>query len=688
MTSLNFLNPNFLWLLPLALVPWLAARWLSPSPRSTEWGPMRVLERAIAARRKVGLRSRTLSALLQCFAVAALITAIAAPQLSSNAKIPGEELGSPEVLIALDRSASMRAKSDSGTRFEDAITELTNRIESAGDTSRFLIAASNFRGETELLTRSSIDRSRTIEVLHRLKPTYGTLDAEEFVGEIEKLCHGATDSRDQVSACWVASDFERGDWTSGAINGLSLLKAEAIRVGQPIVNVGIDSIILPDRVAIAGDPLDVTVEISTDAAASGPTNRRVFFDYNGRRISAQANPTRERNRQVASIQIPTNRSAAALPLRVSIPDDAFPPDNNRYRVVPLHDQISVLIVESTVTGDDRSGRFTTEALRAAERFGGAEAPFEIRRTASAGDVRSLSSGGVIVVTSPSRITPAEWESIAQKVSAGTGLIVGLAESTNLSQFGIPVRSEAPVQVLDDGSVFELRNTNAQHPILTNIGARSDGWLTADFVTGFVPMMPVESPDVSIDEVLELSNGQPFLVTGALGRGRFAVVTTSLDTDLAGPWPVWGNSYLPLLQETVRYVANGHSIEDVAVGESVSFVLPGTVSGSQVSIRCPDGKARSAEWQADVGPEGEYRFSETQWPGCYEVLSQSGEVLTGFAVQVSRGEEPTAIADLSPLGPADRGGWSFVQADVLPLRILLLGLCLAAISIDFLLARTG
>ncbi len=143
-----------------------------------------------------------------------------------------------------------------------------------------------------------------------------------------------------------------------------------------------------------------------------------------------------------------------------------------------------------------------------------------------------------------------------------------------------------------------------------------------------------APDAGGEVVMALDDGAPLLLTRALGRGRVALLTTSIDRD-------WGDlpirpDFLPLLQQTLRYLTRVAEIDTTPV--LVGRAAPVPVEDPRVrrvQVQTPDGQLHVVE--RPRAEKDEWVFEGTNRPGHYRVTPDPplpGLVaLPGFAVAV-------------------------------------------------------
>jgi hypothetical protein len=155
-----------------------------------------------------------------------------------------------------------------------------------------------------------------------------------------------------------------------------------------------------------------------------------------------------------------------------------------------------------------------------------------------------------------------------------------------------------------------------HPIVEPFAGNPGTGLDADFVLAYMRVEPTEAGAVNVP--LRFDDGDPAIIAASLGAGRVVVVTTSVDTTWAGPWPQTGRSFLPLMHEAVRFAATGEPAgRDVEVGAPLVWALNDRVAGLSALVTGPGDI--SATVPATVGESGlKVEFDATSRPGLYEL----------------------------------------------------------------------
>jgi hypothetical protein len=176
----------------------------------------------------------------------------------------------------------------------------------------------------------------------------------------------------------------------------------------------------------------------------------------------------------------------------------------------------------------------------------------------------------------------------------------------------------------------ISQVQERHPIVRSL---KDGEKT-DFGKARFHGYWSTDPAPGSDVIMSFDNGDAAMLARRVGNGRVLLFTSSLD-------PEWNNfprqvTYLPLLHETVRYLAASRD-------KRMSYRVGDLVA---VSI-APDGAARvtsprGVETLLRSKPQGPVFYQATDVPGFYQ--TRSGNLLDSFAVNVSAQESELASVD--------------------------------------------
>lgn len=198
---MSFTFPWLLWILFAASIPLiihLVNRWRH---RSVRWAAMEFLLRAARETRGVKKLLHYLILALRVLAVAALVTAFARPLISSF--FGWGSSGLNEVVLLLDRSASMDARPDKTNSLRDAIPPLVEATFAQLGSCRLSLLDSGTGTVTQ------IPAPEALADLTVSKPTDGGAD---IPGLLQKAIPYLEESGSGKTEIWIASDMQATSW--------------------------------------------------------------------------------------------------------------------------------------------------------------------------------------------------------------------------------------------------------------------------------------------------------------------------------------------------------------------------------------------------------------------------------------------------------------------------------------------
>ncbi|NVB36643.1 VWA domain-containing protein [Pseudenhygromyxa sp. WMMC2535] len=368
-------------------------------------------------------------------------------------------------------------------------------------------------------------------------------------------------------------------------------------------------------------------------------------------------------------------------------DDPLPIDDRRHLWLSISDDVEVLVVN----GDPSEARandeifFLSTALANSDLGdrlslrGLTEDQLEQRVREAERDASKDPLAGVdLLIFANARAVEAD---VAAKVSArvreGMGLLISVGDRVSATDYNARFGEVLPLLLRE--AVFAgtapgrtearseaLAPVQLSHPIFAGLSGEDELVGDLDLGTTRTRRMFLLEPDPrrGADIALAFSSGAPALITRAAGRGRVALLTTTVDRD-------WGDlplrpGFVPLVTRTATWLASaegGSQGSVVGVGASKALARP-----QPYTVTTPEGRV------VPVTPnEGEpARFDATDLPGHYlaepgvEAVEAAGASaadsaedgeLSGverFVVAVDSRESQTAGVELAAVEVAEGG----------------------------------
>lgn len=334
-------------------------------------------------------------------------------------------------------------------------------------------------------------------------------------------------------------------------------------------NVQISNIELRTMVAVARNPVSVAVTVQnlSDAAVSA----EVTLEVDG------AQPTRRTLNVEAGAEAQeefavTFRDVGLRTLRASLDGDGLDADNDRFMVVPVRDQIRVLIVEGSPESDP--GLMESEHLRAVldptDGDGSSDltvfAPTVIDTIAFLSRREDLRDYDLVALANVERLNEAAAAAIAEAMLGGTGLLVMLGDRTDCASFNLhlhglgdgpmPMQLTRPLGFEPGGPQFyESKLLVPDHPVFS--GFVQEMYREAFQLTPIYRFLDIEAGTIENGEVLAAvrdADLSPLVVVSSFGTGKALFLTSGVSLT-----PNRWNRFdllmlsLPLFHEAARWL---------------------------------------------------------------------------------------------------------------------------------------
>ena len=315
--------------------------------------------------------------------------------------------------------------------------------------------------------------------------------------------------------------------------------------------------------------------------------------------------------------------------KVEIQEDSLPSDDRFYFKTEALEKIKVLLVD----GDPGISTFSSETFYLRLSLSPATSGVPIGQSPLGVKVvtpdeftkEKLDDFSVIFLANVGKISNSLRGGLTNFVREGGGVVFSLGDNVNAKEYDFSFGDLLPAELVEvkgkSEGEREFESIDFQdftHPILEVFAEGKEGDLTrASFYQYFATQVKT-----SAKVVLGLENGQPLLIEGELaypGAGRVFLFTSTLDRG-------WNNLpakpvFLPLIQQTVRYLALSTLKEEPSgsflAGEEIRYELsPGELPQS-VEITDPRGKKFSVIPVQNRDFSG-LEFGPVEIPGIYQL----------------------------------------------------------------------
>ena len=611
---LSFLAPVFLAGLAALAIPVLIHLANRPRRQVVEFPSLMFLERVeYRASSRKRLRNLVLFT-LRALAVVLLAAAFARPYLERGGAAAPPPDGGRELVVLLDRSASMRPE-DRMARARAAVAAEADGLR-RGD-----------RATLVLFDRDAVAANRATDqpgVLRRAADTVEAGAGSTRLGPALRLAQsilsGSPLPRRELV---LVSDFQRAGWDPDAAPAMPPgTEIRLVPVGGEVANVFIGDVRFRRERFSGRDRVTISATVAS-RGIEGP--RDVELRVDGRVLQRRTVPV-EAGRvalvEFDPVTVP-ERSARGTVVAGS---DALPADNAFHFVLSSGRDLRVLVVRSRAGG----GPYLARALEA-----GSDHDVTVLPAARVGP-DALADADVVVLDGED---PRDPEALAEFVRAGGGLVAALgprSRSATWVETGLLPGSLGGTR--DAGRGVALTGLRGRHPAFVSL-RDGDGGVTAARFYRYRELEVGPGADV----LARYGDGSPAVVEGDAGRGRVVVLTSPPDG-------VWNDlpfqpGFVPLARGVVRHAAGR---EPTPPWRTVGELLD-PASLDRVAPREPEGTGPAGTTVLltpgdQAIPLAAAALQPLREAGFYEVREAGSGVVVPVAVNLDRRESELERVD--------------------------------------------
>jgi hypothetical protein len=584
-----------------------------------------------------------------------LVLALARPQFGSLA-----ESRPVERFIMLDVSRSMGYRAvGRPTPIQVAKKAVADLVERARPGVRTAILLTDVR--TRVLTPLTEDARPLLPKLEALQAGKADTDLGTALPVVRALLEPVR-PRAETELYFVTDNPKQG-WGEGAIR--DFLKDLPVPVRVRVVHVGIpapqNAWVADARLLEPAEPGRRVLRVEIAAAGSVAQERSVrVTGINGLPEKTAAVTARPEAPARVDVDVPEGLDLRGQVARIRLePPDALPDDDSFYLPLDTAATVRVLLIEGETpnTLGLRPGFHLRTALEALAASGNRSLKL-VSRLARDATAKDGAEADVVLLAGVPALSDPVLAAIEGRVRSGAGLVVFLGPDLRTNFYNDKLyRPLQPAQGLmpfplgqkaapRDAVLASLANVRWNHPLLSPLRDPVLGDLAG---TKFRAFCRFTSPPGGTDAVLaEIDDAAPAIVEHGVGAGKVLLFNSTAD----GEWSDLPRrqSFVPLVDRLLDYLAAGAGRRTFAAGEPVTLPLPETLRGEGVTVRGPGGAELTPRLRG-VGGKTLLHLDEAPEPGVYHVRRPGvGSEMT-FVVNVGPGD-----CALSPMPAATLAQW--------------------------------
>jgi len=547
--------------------------------------------------------------------------------------------GKKLVVVAVDRSFSMRTKEGTSTRLDDAKTEAVNVLSklAPGQPAQVVALADTLQA----MTQQTADPGELRGAVMAIKES----DARASFGELARYLRTLSESTKTPLDVHLISDLQKSAmpaFTDVRLNQDTDITFHPIGKVQP--NWAIETVIAPQHVY---DPKRVRISATVTGFSAPAATRTVTLLMNGKTIQSKSVSVPENGRGSAEFTGLDQASYGFNRCEIRIDSaDSLPADDHYMFSVERTDPKKVLFMDDG--RHPEAQEFFRAALNATP-----DSAFQLEPLRPDVAANSDLSKYAVVVLNDLGSLPSGLEASLQKyVSNGGSLFEAIGPASAVAFPRVPVLDE-PIDGTSYASregerFFSVSDLDTGHDVMKSV-ERFDG----------VKIYLATNVGATKSVVLaRLSNGKPLVLERKVGEGKVLAFTSDFgaaNNDMPRHY-----AWVPFVQKSVAYLGGAGSGEqpaNLSVGEYVEL-RTGNEKGAQAEVQDPDGqRVLSLEEAAQA------RNFELTREGFYEVRTAGGK-RSLIAAHANRRESDLAVIPKETLdlwkatgssGPVDGSG---------------------------------
>jgi hypothetical protein len=548
--------------------------------------------------------------------------------------------GKKLVVVAVDRSFSMRTKEGSSTRLDDAKAEAMNVLSKLppGQPAQVVALADTLQA----MTQQTADPAELRGAVQAIKES----DSRASYGELARYLRTLSESTKTPLDVHLISDLQKSGMPPG-FTDVRLDQDTDITfhpIGKVQPNWAVETVIAPQHVY---DPKRARISATVTGFSAPAATRTVTLLMNGKTIQSKSVMVPENGRASAEFTGLDQASYGFNRCEIRIDSaDGLPADDHYMFSVERTDPKKVLFVDDGL--HPQAQEFFRAALNATP-----DSAFQLEPLRPDVAANSDLSKYAVVVLNDLGSMPSGLEASLQKyVSNGGSLFEAIGPASAVAFPRAPVLDEAidgtSYASREGERFFSVSDLDTGHDVMKSV-ERFDG----------VKIYLATNVGAKNSQVLaRLSNGKPLVLERKVGEGKVIAFTSDFgaaNNDLPRHY-----AWVPFVQKSVAYLGGAGSGEqpaNLSVGEYVEL-RTGNEKGAQAEVQDPDGqRVLSLEEAAQA------RNFELTREGFYEVRTAGGK-RSLIAAHANRKESDLAVIPQETLalwkatgssGPVDATG---------------------------------
>jgi len=608
--NISFLNPSFLFALPLVAIPVLIHLLTRKKFKPLPFSETRFIEAALEKTVKRHKLRQYLLLFLRCLILLFLTLLFARPVIQSSAIFTKAKEEGMHLVFLLDNSYSLGYVEEGQRRFELVKEAGKNLISKLSNFDSVLLCA--FSNRVNLLTNNFVNEKKTcFEVIDKISLSNHPTDLSPALKESYRLL---SNIRRANKIIVVISDFARNGWQKVNLEKMGIFDSQVKIILINVVkgkskNQVVEEILFRD--ILANKPVVMETKIanySPEKIAQLP----IQIGEDGKQLASgflEILPDEKKSKQFV-INL-TQSPDRMHPGYVRLGGDNLTIDDIRYFVFALPEPIKILAVDGSpgLAPVNSELYYFRLALNPYREKG---AIFVDTAQEKEWETLSLGSYSLIVFANLEKISSSGTEKLKDYLEDGGNIFFALGDKINLQHYNQELNFLLPGELKKiNREKAKITILNFEHSVLKIFDTQE-----VDFSGIVFPQYYLIEPKPGAQRLLGFAQDAPLIleITPFPGGGKVLLFASSLDRD-------WTNFpakplYPALFQEIIRYLAGKEKgIFSFTLGEKIS--LPFLEKPKEFRIENSELRIKNFEvsWEEESGFRG-YEIRGNLEPGVY------------------------------------------------------------------------
>jgi hypothetical protein len=543
--GLGFINLGFLAAGAAVAVPIVIHLLFKQRARRVEIGSLhflRVVLRDQARRRKI---RRWVLLALRVAGVLLLALLFARPYRRAADTLGNER----EVVLLIDRSASMAAGTQGASPFDKAQRLATELIRGLPDGAAVRLAYFDADG---------VDPATTAQIDPAIRPGLAGTDFTKALGWARDIVVASRRLKRQV---FVLADLQKSGLGPPLADDFPpTADVELIDVGRPLTkNLAVEDVVADQTNLHESKPVSVAARVFNAGLFPAP-DIRVRLSLDGRAPIERTATLAGHSRHLVRFEVPINEPGLYHGFVEVAGGDDLPFDDRRWLAFDARRPDRVLLIDGepgpSVYGNETYYLETALRLKLpGDQSTTSATPYEPTHIAWRGQGSSLadlSPFRVVALCNVAEISSAEASALARFVESGGSLIIFTGDLVKTGAFAeleqsriLPARLQGPAEI----GVYRFADWVKDHPVFSPFADP----LYGDLRTLRFRQITRMQPDPEARALATAQGGVPLVVEKARGKGRSIVFAFPAD-NAWGDWAIH-RLYVPLLHQLLGYLTN-------------------------------------------------------------------------------------------------------------------------------------